>query len=348
MMDLSYLNARIRAWKGELLTKEAYDGLIASDGIQSFISHLKATTYARDIEIASARYKNEREVIEAGLKGNLAKAFKGLWGCSSDEMRVLLRAIFSIWEVYNLKAILRARVNGVSPDESASVLIPAGEMNESALKELNQQRDVFEVIKLLSTWGSPYARPMQHVMGQYMRERHLIILELALDRFAANHAIYDTAGSDINKKIIEQFIAQRVDSINISTLLKLAGEDIAIADAGGYFLAGGDIIDKDDFLRLTKSRNKTELMKELYDFLKDSYWKKLVGSAEPENAFFLEERLEELLRQKVCRLTVVEPLSIALAICFVYKKIREVKNLRLIARAKIFDIPAIEVRRFII
>ncbi|MBI5328975.1 MAG: V-type ATPase subunit [Deltaproteobacteria bacterium] len=348
MVDLSYLNARIRAWKGELLTKEAYDGLIAADGIKSLISRLKETVYVRDIEIASAMYKNERELVVAGLNRNLAKTFKELWSYSSEQTRVLLRAIFSIWEVYNLKTLLRARANGISPDESASILIPAGEMNESALKELNQQKDVFEVVKLLSTWGSQYARPMQRVMKQYMRERHIAVFEFALDRFAASHAFYDTAENDINKKIIEQFIKQRIDCINISTLLKLGDEGVAITDVGDYFLAGGDMIHKGGFLRLSESRNKSELLKGLADLLKDSRWKKLIGSAEPESAFFLEERFEELLRHKVCRLTVVEPLSIALAICFIYKKIREIKNLRVIVRAKIFDVPAIEVKRFIL
>ena len=347
-MDLSYLNARIRAWRGDLLTPEAYDGLIAAKSVQSLMNRLKETNYARDIEIAAARYEDEREIVEGGLKGNLAKTFNDLWENAQPRARILLRAIFSLWEVYNLKTLVRARINGISPDDSMSALIPAGEMDESAVKELNQQKDVQEIIKLLYTWGSPYARPMKEVIGQYLRERQLIIIELALDRFAHAHCLSIAAGNDINMEIIKRFIRDRIDSINISMLLKLSGEDIATVNAVDYFLEGGERIDKNKFLKLARSKNKVGLLQGLADSIKYSRWKDLVETTEPENTFFLEEQLEELLSRQVCRLAIIEPLSIALALCFIYKKIREIKNLRLILRAKIFEIPPIEVKRFII
>src|SRR3972149_7237112 len=219
-VELSYLNARIRAWKGELLTRGAYDGLIAAEGVQSLINRLKETNYARDIEIAAARYEDAREIVEGGLKGSLAKTFNELWKYAQPQTRVLLRALFALWDVYNLKAIVRARINGIPPDDSISVLIPAGEMDESALKELNQQKDVQEVIKLLYTWGSPYARPIKDVVEQYLRERQLIIIELALDRFVHAYCLSLAVGNSINGEIIKRVIRGSIDSINISMLLK--------------------------------------------------------------------------------------------------------------------------------
>lgn len=347
-MDLSYLNARIKAWKGELLTQAAYDKLIGAEGIQGLLYCLKDTIYARDIESASARYKNETGIMEGAFRVNLARAFKQLWDYSPDRARVLLQVVFSIWEAYDLKAIVRARVNGISPEDSISVLIPAGEMDESALKELNQQKDVQEVAKLLHTWGSPYARPLKDAIKQYLRERNLIIIELALDRFVHKRSLSAAEGNELNKKIIERFIKQRIDGINISTLLKLAGEGLSPAGAAGYFLEGGERINKDKFLHLSESKNKKGLLQGLADSVKDSHWKKAIGAADHDEAFFLEEQLEELTRKEMCRLAVIEPLSIALAVCFVYKKIREIKNLRIIAGAKIFDMPSIEVKRFVI
>lgn len=347
-MDLGYLNARIRAWKGRLLGKEAYDGLIAAEGVKGLINRLKETDYARDIEIAAARYEDEGEILEGGLKASIAKAFNKLWKYAQPETRALLRAIFSLWEVYNLKTLIRARLYGIPPDASVSSLIPAGEMDESALKELNQQRDVQEIIKLLHTWGSPYAKPLENVVEQYLQERQLTLIELALDRFVHEQCLSIGAENSRDREIVKQFIKDRIDSINISMLLKLSDENIALDNVVNYFLEGGERIDKDSFLLLARSRNKRELLQDLAGLLKDKRWKTLVASIDPENIFFLEEQLEEFIRQKVCRLAVTEPLSIALAICLIYKKIREIKNLRLIVRAKIFDMPAIEVKRFII
>ena len=134
----------------------------------------------------------------------------------------------------------------------------------------------------------------------------------------------------------------------MSMLLKLSAESIPPANAGDYFLEGGERIDKGSFLMFTKSKNSIELLKGLADSLRDSRWKEIISSTEHDNTFFLEEQLDDLLSQKACRLAIIEPLSIALALCFIYKKVREIKNLKLIARAKIFNIPAIEVKRFIL
>lgn len=347
-MELGYLNSRIRAWRSELLSEDIYNGLIAVEDIKGLISRLRETIYARGIEIAIARYKNEKDTVEGGLKGNLITTFKALWDNSPAQARPLLKAIFSIWEVYNLKVILRARNNGVSPDESISVLIPAGEMDESALKELNLQEDIGEVSNLLSTWGSPYARPIKDTIQDYVRDRNLLIVELTLDRFVHSYCLSVAAGKGRNGEIIGRFVKERIDGINISTLLKLSGEGIALSDRGAYFLEGGERIDREGFLRLAGSKDRVELLKGLLDLIKENRWKRVIASVEPEDTFFLEEKLEELMREEICRLAVIEPLSIALAICFVYKKIREIKNLRLIVRAKIFSIPAFKVKRFII
>lgn len=347
-MDLSYLNARIRAWKSELLDKETFDGLIGASDTKGLISRLKETIYARDMEIASARYEGEADILEGGLRANLANTFKRLWDYAPEQGKTMLRGVFSIWEVYNLKAILRARDKGVSPDESIFILIPTGDMDEAALKELNRAKDIKGILNLLSTWGSPYARPIRDVLERYKKERQLILIELALDRFAHNYSLSSASGDDMNSRVMRDLVRERINSINISTLLKLCGEAIPPANIYSYFLEGGDIIDRDNLLNLAESKDKKELTQKLADLVKDSRWKKIIRAADPDEAFFLEEQLEEFIKKKICRLSVTEPLSIALAVCFIYKKIREIKNLRLIVRAKVFGIPAIELKRFIL
>ncbi len=347
-MDLSYFNARIRAWKGNLLPQESYDRLIGASDTKDLISHLKETVYARDMEIASARYERETDIMEGGLRANLANTFKRLWDYAPKPGRTMLRGVFSIWEVYNLKAILRARDKGISPDENIFILIPAGDMDEAALKELNQAKDIKGILNLLSTWGSPYARPIRDVLERYKKERQLILLELTLDRFAHDYSLSSASGDDMNRRVIKHLVKERINSINISTLMKLCGEALSPANIYSYFLEGGGMIDKDNFLKLAESKDKRELMQRLVDLVKDSRWKKIIRAADTDEAFFLEEQLEEFIKKEICRLSVTEPLSIALAVCFIYKKIREIKNLRLIVRAKVFGIPAIELKRFIL
>jgi len=348
-MELSYLNARIRAWKGRLLDRETYERLINARDIHALINHLKEGVYARDIEISAARYTGERDILEGALKGNLIRTFKDLRDYAHDNARGLLRVIFSVWEVYNLKTILRARHGGIPPDESISVLMPAGDMDEPALKELNQQKDIAGVANLLSTWGSPYAAPIKAAIPKYIRERHLILIELSLDRFLQGRCLSAAmAASGANRKIIEEFVRERIDGINISMLLKQLRDEAMPVGIGEYFLEGGEWIDKGRFLKIAMIRDGGEFLRALADAVGDRRWRDAVSSAEHENVFFLEEQIEDLSRRNLCRLAIIEPLSIALAICFVYTKIREIKNLRLIVRAKVFNMPAIDVKRFIL
>lgn len=357
-MDLSYLNTRIRGWKSKFLSKNQYDELINTGDIKGLINHLRETTYGRDIEIAAARYKTDRDIAEGSLKENLTNILKKLWDCAPDEARNLIRVIYSIWDVYNLKTILRAKNKGISSDDSISILMPAGDLDEGALKELNQQKGIDEVVALLSIWGSPYTKPIKDVMPQYMQEKHIAILELALDRF-----VYDYGRSIIsdrypfnmqiglNRNIVKQVLIDRIDSINISTLLKLFREKVSAIDIEGYFLEGGKRFDKEDFLRIAKDIDKIdikELLKRIAALVKDSHWKKAIDSMEIEDVFFIEDEFEELSRQYIYRFAIIEPLSIALSVYFIYTKIREIKNLRLIAAAKAFNIPNIEIKRFMI
>ena len=156
------------------------------------------------------------------------------------------------------------------------------------------------------------------------------------------------AAGGINGEIIKRFVRERIDSINISTLIKLSGDGILPANISDYFLEGGEVLDKDRFLMLAISKDTRVLLEGLANAVKDSRWKDAIISLESENIFFLEEQIEELTRQNLCRLAIIEPLSIALAICFIYTKIREIKNLRVIVRAKIFNMPVIEMKRFLI
>src|SRR3989338_3670215 len=285
-MDLGYLNSRIRAWRGSLLDKEDYDSLIGARDIHGMVNYLKDGAYARDMEISAARNTNETDVIEGAIKGNLTRTFKNLWEYAPDEAGVLLKVIFSVWEVYNLKAVLRAKSKGVSPAESMTVLMPSGDMDESALKELNQQKDIFELANLLSTWGSPYAKPVKEGIRQYTRERHLAGIELGLDRFIHDYCLsVAMAAGGINGEIIKRFVRERIDSINISTLIKLSGDGILPANISDYFLEGGEVLDKDRFLMLAISKDTRVLLEGLANAVKDSRWKDAIISLESENIF---------------------------------------------------------------
>lgn len=347
-MDFGHLNARLRAWRSGLLNREAYDGLIATDTLEGMMDRLKATPYARDIEVASSRLggESESEVLEAGFKGNLQSVLKGLWRYAPTDAEGLLKAILSWWEVYNIKTVLRGGDKGVPPEEVFPLLLPCGHLDEMALKELTMARDVRGVAQLLDTWGSPYAKPIREGLQRYIKDKDLMPLEVAIDRFLYEHHLKALEGNGLDVQIVKTLMQDRIDLTNISMLLKLAGEK-GIPPAS-YFIQGGIRLIENDFLLYARGEGMAVLLRGLAERLKDETWRRMVNSIDPEEAFLMEERLDGLIQEGFWRRAIVEPLSIALCISYIYEKTREIKNLRLISKGKIYKIPGYEIRRLMV
>ena len=61
-----------------------------------------------------------------------------------------------------------------------------------------------------------------------------------------------------------------------------------------------------------------------------------------------EEEMDDLIRKRYCRQAVIYPLTIAVIICFYFRKVREIKNLRLIGIGKESSIPEEEIKRYLL
>ena len=176
-MDIGYINARVRAWKGEFFDEEDYKDLLSIASIDEFIVSLKGTSYGFDLEEAKARFSGMpvTAVFDNGLKGNLSRTFKSIWNESPSKIRELIRLLFFIWDVHNLKTIIRGIHKGVNPDEIYSILIPAGDFDESALKELARQNNIDGLIHILNTWDNPYGKPLGDGLSDYLENKEIVI-----------------------------------------------------------------------------------------------------------------------------------------------------------------------------
>ncbi|MBI3812890.1 MAG: V-type ATPase subunit [Nitrospinae bacterium] len=347
-MDFGYINARIRAWKGDLFKTPDYNKFLSAGSVEDFIKMLKETCYGLNLEEAKARFKEEGEmkVLEKGLKANLFRTLKEIWDDIPPDDRILIKAIISFWDVYNLKTIIRGIHKGISPDEIYSILILAGDFDESALKELTQPRDIRIVIHILDTWGSPYAKPLRDSLRDYLQKKEIIGMELALDRFVCGFYLNLIDRADMNTVMVSELIKYRIDAVNIITLFRFVKgqSSYPLMD---YYIHGGKRVMKDDFMELGICRDEKALLRGLTERMKGREWREMLEMADAGEPSMIEESMEDLIGINFCRKAVVYPLSIAVAICFCFKKIREIKNLMLIGRGKEYSIPENEIRRYL-
>lgn len=347
-MDFGYINARIRAWKGGLFKTSDYNRFLSAGSVEDFIKMLKGTCYGLDLEEAKVRFKEEGEmkVLEKGLKVNLFRTFNKIWDDIPGDERILIKAIVSFWDVYNLKTIIRGIHRGISPDEIYSILILASDFDESALKELTQPRDIRTLIDILDTWGSPYAKPLRESLRDYLQKKEIIGMEVALDHFLCSFYLNIIKGAAMNPMMVKELIKDRIDAINIITLFRFVKgqSSYPLMD---YYINGGRRVMEDDFMELGICKDNEALLRGLAERIKGGEWREMLQMADEREPSTIEEGMEDLIGTSFCRKALVYPLSIAVAICFYYKKIREIKNLRLIGRGKEHSIPEDEIKRYL-
>src|SRR3989304_449107 len=321
--DLSYMNARVRGMRGALLKKADYGPLVKAENIDEVIERLRSTQHAGDVAGAAARSEKREEILSIALKTNLSSAFARLWKMAPEGARTLLKAVFAAWEVFDIKTIMRGLARRVSREEIQDVLVPAGDLAAASLNTLLTSKDVPDLVRFLETWASPYARPLKRGLPAFETDGRLIEMEVALDKRAS-------------EMLLE--------------LLSKGGPDAAPMREGAaeFFIEGGRALKRRAFIDLSAAKDPEELLDKVKAGITDVGIGRALASIDPKDPLLTEELFEDALERRLSKLSSVDPLTIALAASFIFMKVRETKNLRLIGRAKSFGMPEAEIERLLI
>lgn len=343
--DLSYFNARVAAMRGALFRKSDYEPFMRLESVDALIEKLKATGYGPFIEAASTRYPEALEALSNALVADLAESLGQLWKISPDGARPLLKAVFSNWEVFDLKTLVRGLSRGVKREEIKAVLVPAGEFDMASLNTLLSSKDIPDLVGFLETWGSPYAGVLKPGLREYQRNGRIIEMELGAD-LRTNRLLMEALSAGFaDTRIMRDWLALKADLQNGLTLFKIAGEGYSQEAAAGFFIEGGLKLKRSNFVKLSGLKGKEELLNALKE-TGGSVIKKVLEAAGPD-PMLIEEFAEEAIKERLKSLSIVDPLSIALPASYIYMKVREIKNLRLIGRGAAFGVPLEELRRLV-
>lgn len=346
-MELSYFNARIRGLRGRLIVRAAYEPLFKIETVGQYLDKLRATAYGPYIEAAGARFEKPEDVLNAALFSSLADSFAFIWHVAPKDARDLLKSVLSAWEVYDIKAILRGVARGIKRDEVMGSVIPAGEFDEASVKTLLGARDVVDLVRFLDTWGSAYAAPVKAGLPRFRKDHAIMDIEIKIDIHIFGHLL-GSLRNTADEEMIKDILALRIDQQNIMTLIKVAGEGYSKEGLTEFFIEGGTRIRLRGFLTLSEIKEREPLIKAIAGKLRENDFREALSTVGPEEMALLEERFDEIIEARLKRLAIIEPLSIALGASFIYAKVREIKNLRLLSRAKSFGMPEDEARRLVI
>jgi len=353
MSDLFYLNARVRAMWGGLLSAGDYARLLALPDLKAVAADLREGPYGRAVASATGAAPDVARIDE-GLRRDVSETFARLHAISAGDCRRAVEILLGFRDVQAIKTVLRGKNAHLSAAEILPALVPGGAHDEASLEEMCRQPDLRAVVDLLSTWRDPFARPLRRALADYREPKDLFLLEAALDRFWLGEARRRLAAAGeragrAGPAPLALFLEFAADRTNLMTALTAVEEGIVLADRSRYFLPGGRIFGAGDFDALLSCRTVAEVL-EMAN--RSSFAGAFRDLPTPSGGVpllsLVERRLERVLLRSVRAMMRADPLSMAVPLAYVLHKGREVANIRMIVHARASDIPEADLRALLI
>jgi len=332
-MEIEYVNARIRGMKSRLFIRQDFITLMAKPDLDAVVAELEKSPYEKDIEQASVNFSGIR-CIEEALRRNLTRTYRLILALVQGErFEPCVTHFLNRWDVHNIKTILRGKHIHSSTEEIQECLMPAGELDEVTLREMSRREDIRAVIDLLAMWGSAYSRPLSRAYSEYLQERDLKVLEHELDRFYFEHALKSMEKRGYEYRLVRDVLSCEIDITNLKTVLKILRERPLLDEPRRLLLGGGRDLLLDDLLGLLDASSLDEAIVSLertpYRFLPH-----LVAEGGPFSLSTIEKQLDNYLTRQGIDALKGDPLSAAIPFGYIWAKLNETKNIRVIARCK--------------
>lgn len=231
MSGFEYGNARLRAMKSRLLSRQQLVELTAVESMSAFINALLKTSYQPLIELALVQFSGI-DALNWARRRDLLQAVGKIRHFYEGRAAELAGWVMCRYDVDNLKALLRGLSHQVPADEILASTLPLGELKPADLAQLAAQTNMRAAIDLLSTWRIPLAHPLLALRAE-QPGADLLQMELALERwyFHAAGQVAEACGA----MSLRQSLRVRADTSNLMTALRLVGSTESAVFLGQHF-----------------------------------------------------------------------------------------------------------------
>lgn len=369
-MSYEYLNARLRAMRGALLPESTLEALVKTRRFQDFCDALAALPgYGEALASSQTRFQG-LEAVEWALKEDLSATARKIRmmaalsgdgkGASSpffwdkerrylpkderesETLANLVEVLIQKWDLFNVKTLLRGKHSHTDPQELNMSLIPVGKLEHGSLQTLVAARDVKEVFDYLITWQVDFAKPLREGLRSYVERKDLVMAEYYLDRYYFEKGLHLALGERAENGSLREILETQVDLANILTALR----ELRVktdAHPATFFIAGGRL--SFEFLRSLLTEKKLEGV--LEKLAVTPYSESLQGTLlfiEKGDLSVVEKKLDEMLMKKALRMYLRDPLGLGVLIGYLWMKVAEVTNLKMIAHGVFYKMPEHTIR----
>ena len=321
----AYPNARVRARIGRLLSEKQLSEIIESDNVEEVQNYLRGfPEYAKYID---------QYPLEKALDTQLAESYDLLARISPDSSKKVFKALLKKWDIYNIKSLLTAKEVGLSTEETEELLIPFGNIYED-LTRLVDVNSVTDVVAGLE--GTVYTEILEDVLQEYEAKQMILPLEAALDKYYLENILRTSANpSDDNELMVHTYFGSIVDAINLKIILRSKVDGLNFGDISPYMISDGyqirdwklkDLMESEDVESVISALDGTDYA----PILNEALTKYLeTGSLDQ-----FEKSLDAYLTKTAKNFSLKKPFGVGPMLGFINRKENEIKNLKIIARAK--------------
>ncbi len=320
-----YTYARVAVMRSKLLVREDYDKIIKL-GFNEILKYIEETEYKKEVDeydISSGEYA----IIESALNANLMRTCKKLYKICDPGLQEVLKEYLYRYDVENLKCIFRTMYLSQSVsqiDGKKNQLADHSHVKSLFYESINYPQELFS--KLLNK-DSPQEviDTFSSLRAKKIKATSLFEIENALDRqwIERMHSVMERITGD-NQMLIKSFIEQELENLNIRTIIRL--QTAGITDIEQYLV------------KPTFKIRKLLQLKSLEDIAKELKHQKIItlnnSISKADLAQEIEQQLDVAHLQKNKLLSHRDLLSPTYILSYFLKKDTEVRNLKILIKAK--------------
>ncbi|MFB6147480.1 MAG: V-type ATPase subunit, partial [Candidatus Nanohaloarchaea archaeon] len=321
MTDYPYMYARVSAKRAKLLDTSDYENLVKMQP-NEIARNLGEGEYRQEIDELGARYDGV-ELVELALTKNLSRTLSHLSTISPPELEEVMNVYLRRYDLISIKRLLRWKKSDRSIDIE-DLMVPAGSIDRETLEELKQM-EFDEIVGSVSFSDSLVS------YGSYIEgEQELREIENSLDKayYEELHELSDR----IESQHFSRFIRKELEFENLRTVLRLKKYGRGYDDIEPYLVARNGS-------GLVEEAGRAEDLDEALDIVRRE------KEVEGDRLEDIEQALEVQRLEEALTMLHAEPLGITSILGYVVAKIIEVKNLRMLIRAKETGIQNLETIR---
>lgn len=322
-----YLNpsARVRARKGRLFDEKQMSELVDANDINEVENYLQGVPdYAETLD---------NYPLDKALDVQVAQTYDFVARLAPKEVKAPFVVMSRKTDVDNIKSLLTAKEVGLSSEETMELLIPGGDLYDELINLVDAE-GITDIISALD--GTEYAIALEDALPEYEDTGMILPLESALDKHYLGKLLKSTdVPADENKEIVYSFVGTKVDVANLKLIIRAKHDGLNYDTISPYMLNEGyqlrewklkDLMESPDVTNVISGLEGTKYAEALTDAISEYN--------ETGNVAVFERALDVYLAKHSKSLASKKPLGVGPIVGYVSQKETEIKNLKIIARAK--------------